>query len=194
MTNLSGSRVLIVEDEYALARDLCAYFADMGAVILGPASSVGEAEKYVALADVAVLDIDLRGLKVFPIADDLARRGVPFIFFTGRSDIALPFRFRHAGRLEKPVSHKDILHEFFSTRNDCQLTHTGEDVLGELPKLRLAAMLLMDGPGPADRLVELTLELALATLETRAEHSSLGNWLSGLLQQTYDRSGRRLLV
>jgi DNA-binding response OmpR family regulator len=82
---LLGKRVLIVEDEALLALELQLAFEDEGAEVLGPALSLMkalEAVTYEARIDVAVLDVDLGGEDVFPIAELLLQRRVPFIFNT----------------------------------------------------------------------------------------------------------------
>ena len=103
--SLQGSRILIVEDEYLLADDLSYALAEEGAEVLGPIGSVGEAIAFVGeepRIDGAVLDVNLRGEMVFPVADALRARGVPFAFTTGYDQWALPERFTDAPRVEKP--------------------------------------------------------------------------------------------
>jgi ActR/RegA family two-component response regulator len=195
MTAVRGRRVLIVEDEYLLAQDLSRHFARMGAEVLGPVSNVEAAELQVHFAEAAVLDIDLDGRKVFPVADALARRQVPFVFYSGRGDIAIPARFRHAGRLSKPSDVSAVFDALFPERSGISVRDASpDDVLAILPKLRLSALLLMERSGPADRLVELTLEHALATVHTRGDDMDLEDWLTGLLEQTHRRFGRDLLL
>jgi CheY-like chemotaxis protein len=102
---LQGSRILVVEDEYMLADDLCFALSESGAQVLGPVASVQEAIEFVAREaqiDAAVLDVNLRGDMVFPVADALRARGVPFAFTTGYDQWALPERFSDTPRVEKP--------------------------------------------------------------------------------------------
>jgi AmiR/NasT family two-component response regulator len=86
---LSGKRVLVVEDEALVAMLLEDELRDAGAEIVGPAASLGHALRLIdrAAADgglsAAVLDIDLDGRHVEPVADRLAALGVPFVFATG---------------------------------------------------------------------------------------------------------------
>jgi DNA-binding response OmpR family regulator len=103
--SLKGSRILIVEDEYLLADDLSHALSDAGAEVLGPIASVEDATAFIAgepSIDAAVLDVNLRGDMVFPVADALHARGVPFAFATGYDQWALPERFAGAPRVEKP--------------------------------------------------------------------------------------------
>jgi DNA-binding response OmpR family regulator len=102
---LQGSRILIVEDEYLLADDLSAALTEAGAEVLGPIASVEDAQTFIAgedRIDAAVLDVNLRGDLIFPVADTLQARGVPFAFATGYDQWALPPRFAQVPRVEKP--------------------------------------------------------------------------------------------
>lgn len=104
--DLSGRHLLVVEDEYFLADDLASRFRTWGAEVVGPAASVEDARALLdggRPVDGAVLDINLQGDKVFPIADLLAERDVPFVFTTGYDASAIPERFGHVPRCEKPV-------------------------------------------------------------------------------------------
>jgi DNA-binding LytR/AlgR family response regulator len=190
-----GRRVLIVEDEYLLAADLARYFKEMGAIVLGPAPSIDAAESEIGRADAAVLDIDLNGEKVFPVADKLASLGIPFVFFTGYSDIAIPSRFRHAGYFSKPVSFNAVLEALFPPQD--KRTETGnagsEDVLSLLPRLRLSARLMLGDASAADRLVEMMLERAIERVGSRAKDVTVEAWLSELLEDTRRRWGHTLL-
>lgn len=108
---IAGRRVLVVEDEYfladRLARDLCA----LGAEVVGPVPSVDDALDLVeggARLDGAVLDINLQGEMVYPVADALRARGVPFVFATGYDRTSIPAPYREVPRCEKPVDAQRI--------------------------------------------------------------------------------------
>jgi DNA-binding response OmpR family regulator len=104
--NLQGYHILIVEDEYLLADDLCNALADAGAEVLGPVASIDDGLALIESGtsiDAAVLDVNLRGDMVFPVADALRSRGVPFAFATGYDESALPERYSDTPRLEKPT-------------------------------------------------------------------------------------------
>src|SRR5437868_15462536 len=82
---LSGQHVLIVEDEYFLAQDLVDYFQDLGVQVLGPAASVSEALRLLECAEVQgdMLDVNLRGERVYPVADVLCQRHVRIVVASG---------------------------------------------------------------------------------------------------------------
>jgi CheY-like chemotaxis protein len=109
--SLQGCRILVVEDEYLLADDLSHALTAAGAEVLGPVPSIEEATAMIdaeARIDAAILDVNLRGDMVFPVADALAGRGIPFAFATGYDQWALPERFSTRPRVEKPFKARMI--------------------------------------------------------------------------------------
>jgi DNA-binding response OmpR family regulator len=103
--SLRGRRLLIVEDEYFLAQDLTDYFQQLGVEVIGPVGSVSEALKLLDLAEVhaAVLDVNLRGERVYPVADVLRQKRVPFIFASGYGGETEPAAYADVPRCIKPV-------------------------------------------------------------------------------------------
>jgi DNA-binding response OmpR family regulator len=100
---LSGKIILVVEDEFLLALQLEELVESLGGRVRGPYRSLDRAmEARREDFDLAILDINLGGAMVYPLADDLAERGVPFIFLSGYSGANLPERFRSVTRLSKP--------------------------------------------------------------------------------------------
>ena len=104
--SLGGARVLIVEDNYVVADALRFLIDGYGGSVTAIVPSVERA--FEALAgggiDIAVLDINLRGASVAPLADHLQERGIPFVFLTGYgTDELLPEHLRDHPRLDKPV-------------------------------------------------------------------------------------------
>jgi PAS domain S-box-containing protein len=82
--DLKGARVLIVEDAVLLALELETGLSDAGASVIGPAYELEEAMALLDQPiDAAVLDANLNGRSVTPLAEVLAARGVPFVFATG---------------------------------------------------------------------------------------------------------------
>lgn len=103
---LTGRRILVAEDEYVMAMDLTQELAGMGAIVIGPAPSVERAVDLIECTpciDAAILDINLGGEMIFPAADRLCARGVPFLFTTGYDQSIIPARFCGKPRCEKPV-------------------------------------------------------------------------------------------
>lgn len=99
-------RILVVEDEYLLADDLRRDLSDQGIDVVGPAGSVKDAMALIAgeTVDAAVLDITLGREKVFPVAEALTARSIPFVFATGYDEFDLPLAWQGIARFEKPVN------------------------------------------------------------------------------------------
>ena len=86
-TRIDGLRLLIVEDALLLTLELESGLQEAGAQIIGSAADLDEAMRMVDLPiDAAVLDANLNGVSVLPVAEALAARGVPFVFATGYGD------------------------------------------------------------------------------------------------------------
>lgn len=91
---IAGLKVLIVEDSLLLALELEAGLEDAGVEVVGCAAELGEALSMVEKDfDVAVLDADLNGQSVAPVAEILRSMGRPFVFATGYADKAAPMGF-----------------------------------------------------------------------------------------------------
>ncbi len=87
---LEGATVLLAEDEAFLALDLHDSLEEAGARVIGPVASLSDA---LAAADAqtfdaAILDIDLQGKEVMPVASILADRQIPFLFHTAHGHLA----------------------------------------------------------------------------------------------------------
>lgn len=104
---LDGIRILIVEDDFLLLLDLEMTLADAGAEITDRCRSIPEAvaAARVAEVDVAILDVRLGGQIITPVAEELAKRRVPFLFYTGQTETdPLLSAWRGNRVVSKPVS------------------------------------------------------------------------------------------
>lgn len=102
---LRGLRVLVVEDDYFIALELCTALRGAGADVIGPERDVesGLAVVRRERIDCAVLDINLQGRMAFQIATELRARRVPAIFATGYDRSTIPAELADMVHLEKPV-------------------------------------------------------------------------------------------
>lgn len=115
MTELSiakptGLRVLLVEDQMIVAMAIENMLRGLGCVVVGP---VGTLEAAVRLAreealDAAILDVSLDGENVFPAAEELQTRGIPFIFATGHGKQFLPEKWHGLRLLTKPFDGEQL--------------------------------------------------------------------------------------
>lgn len=104
---LKGLRVLVVEDQMLIAAMLEECLVDLNCQVVGPTGTVEAALKLVHAnaVDAAVLDVNLGDEMVYPVAEELEARNIPFIFTTGYGDKSLPERWRSKPRLAKPYNH-----------------------------------------------------------------------------------------
>jgi CheY-like chemotaxis protein len=97
-------RILVVEDEELVALELSAELSRMGWAIVGPAATLAEAQTLLANGvDAAVLDVNLRGRPIYPVAEALEDRDVPFLFCTGYEIVDPDGRFPDVPVIRKPV-------------------------------------------------------------------------------------------
>ncbi|WP_428490004.1 response regulator [Rhodopila sp.] len=89
---LTGKRILIVEDEMLVAFLIEEFLFDFGCSTVGPCGDVATALEAVRTEafDLAVLDVNLAGEKVYPVAELLAERQIPFLFLSGYGEEAIP--------------------------------------------------------------------------------------------------------
>ena len=85
MSSLEGTRVLVVEDEAMLSLSLEDMLHDLGCVVAGTAAKLDDAMAMARASDfdVALLDVNLNGKRVDPVAEAIRERGTPIIFVTG---------------------------------------------------------------------------------------------------------------
>jgi DNA-binding response OmpR family regulator len=111
--DLNGKRIVVVEDDFFLATDICRTLRDLGATVLGPAPTPFYAMHLIGRKkiDAAVLDVRLHGTTVFEVADMLRDQGVPILFATASDRKAVPGRFQETPLLEKPYDRKKLVNE-----------------------------------------------------------------------------------
>jgi DNA-binding response OmpR family regulator len=103
MDSASPPCVLLVEDEMCLAMMLQDLLEDAGYRVL-KAARVAAALNLASAEDIdaAILDVNVAGTEVFPVADELRRRVVPFMFASGYGERGVPGEFREYPMLQKP--------------------------------------------------------------------------------------------
>lgn len=108
---LKGLRVLVVEDQYYLATDICDWLQEAGAQVVGPAANARVASSLIDAGpvDLGVVDINLGAGPTFTVAKELAERRVPFLFATGYDQSIIPAEYRDRPRIEKPFKGPDVI-------------------------------------------------------------------------------------
>ena len=103
-------RVLVVEDEYLIRMLLEDMLADLGYDVAAAVGSIAEASAFAASGDfnAAILDVNLDGQQVYPVAEIIAKRGLPFVFVTGYGERSLPEAYRGRPALQKPFQAEQL--------------------------------------------------------------------------------------
>ena len=111
---LVGNRLLLVEDEALVAMALKDMLTELGFEVVGAFNKVTEALAVVTNQDVnaAVLDVNLGGELIYPVADSLVAKGVPFVFITGYGAEAIDDRFASYRVLQKPIQRQMLQNTF----------------------------------------------------------------------------------
>src|SRR4051795_412878 len=110
ITKFAGLRVLVVEDEMMVSMLIEDMLSDLGCQVVGPAARLDEAVELVNAGgiDCAVLDVNLGGQPIFPLADLLREKGRPFAFATGYGDAGLREVDKGLPVLQKPFREGDL--------------------------------------------------------------------------------------
>ncbi len=120
--DLASKRVLVVEDSPMLADLIQQMLEDFGCTVVGPTGSLATARDLASKAqfDGAVLDLNIRGEKIYAVAAIIAARNIPFLFASGYADWSLPPEYQDVPRLLKPYSAetlRPILEELLAPRD-----------------------------------------------------------------------------
>ena len=118
-------RILIVEDEALIALDVHDMLQEAGYGVAGTAERIEKALAMIAneAIDAAVLDVNLDGEKIWPVAYALRDRNIPFVFLTGSSAQLEPHQdFEKVLRLGKPVN-ADALFKAVAAMVEADLSH-----------------------------------------------------------------------
>jgi PAS domain S-box-containing protein len=128
--SISGNRVMIVEDEALVAMVVTESLTTLGCSVVGPFSRCSDAIAAIESdeIDAAILDVNLDGEMVYPLADMLAHRGVPFIFVTGYGAESIDRRFKHIPVIQKPVERHVLQRIFVPIADDTPKVDTPKPV------------------------------------------------------------------
>ena len=103
-------RVLLVEDQMIVAIEVEDMLREFGCVVVGPVGTLKQALRLAERErlDAAVLDVSLDGETIFPVAEELQKRRIPFIFATGYAEHTLPEKWQRLPRLAKPFKRDQL--------------------------------------------------------------------------------------
>jgi len=105
--DFQGLRVIVVEDDSLICLLFEDMLSDLGCKVVGTACDLKRATELAQRdegVDVAILDVNLGGQVVFPVADILCRRGIPIVFATGLGAGGLPPDWQGYCSIQKPMT------------------------------------------------------------------------------------------
>jgi CheY-like chemotaxis protein len=122
---LSNCRILVVEDEMLILRNIELTLGDLGCSTIFAVATVSQALALLSQHDfdIAIIDVNLAGEKSYPVADALSERGIPFAFSTGCSDHGGRTHFDSRPTLRKPYVRarlEAVLTQLLNDKPGCQ--------------------------------------------------------------------------
>lgn len=96
----------MIEDSPVVAPFTVDILNDLGCIVIGPAPNMATARSLVEAGnfDAALMDVHIRGERVFPLCDRLAAQNIPFVLTSGYADWNMPEAWQERPRLQKPYS------------------------------------------------------------------------------------------
>lgn len=122
MIPLAGIRVLVVEDEGAIALLIEEMLEEFGCEVVASVARLAAACEVAGSVqvDLAILDVNLAGERVFPVADILRNRQIPFLFSTGYGASGLPAEYAGCPVLHKPFSQSELQQKIVVTLKEAR--------------------------------------------------------------------------
>ena len=106
----NGQRILVIEDSPVIAPFIADILGELGFTVVGPAPNMHKARELVESGafDAALLDVHIRGERVFPLCDVLEAQGVPFVLTSGYADWQIPEKWQDRPKLQKPYTIEQV--------------------------------------------------------------------------------------
>jgi CheY-like chemotaxis protein len=107
---LKGRRILIIEDSPVVGPYTADVLEELGCQVVGPAPNMAAAREMIdnEQFDAAVMDIHIRGERVFTLCEVLESLGIPFVLSSGYADWTMPEKWQDRPRLQKPYTIADV--------------------------------------------------------------------------------------
>jgi CheY-like chemotaxis protein len=104
--DLKGRRILLIEDSPVVGPFTADLLEEIGCAVVGPAPNMAAARELVEAGefDGALIDIHIRGERVFPLCEMLQAKNLPFVFTSGYADWQMPEKWQDRPRLQKPYT------------------------------------------------------------------------------------------
>ena len=108
--DLKGRKILVIEDSPVVGPFTADLLSDLGCEVVGPAPNMAAARELVEAGgfDAALVDIHIRGERVFNLCEMLEARDIPFVFTSGYADRNMPEKWEDRPRVQKPYTLEQI--------------------------------------------------------------------------------------
>jgi CheY-like chemotaxis protein len=108
--DLKGRRILVVEDSPVVGPFTADLLGEIGCEVVGPAPNMAAARELIdnERFDAALVDVHIRGERVFPLCELLQARGTPFVLTSGYADWQMPDKWQDSPRLQKPYTLEQV--------------------------------------------------------------------------------------
>ncbi|WP_291842182.1 response regulator [Bradyrhizobium sp.] len=118
-THPASCSVLLVEDEVMIRMMVADMLEELGYTVAAEAGEIGEAVKLAQSTefDLAILDVNVNGKVITPVAEAVKARNRPFIFATGYGSAGVPQEYRDRPALQKPFQLETLAQVIASTMN-----------------------------------------------------------------------------
>jgi hypothetical protein len=115
---------------------------ELGFCVIGPYSALAEAAGALSKTPVsaAILDINLGGELVYPVADILMAKGIPLIFVTGYGAESIDPKYEHVPLLQKPINRAELQNLFVRGSTATTPLVTQDDTRDVRPKVRQSSV------------------------------------------------------
>lgn len=109
-SDLTGRRILLVEDSPVVGPFTADLLTELGCIVVGPAPNMANARQLIENEsfEAAIMDIHIRGDRVFSLCELLDEKGVPFVLTSGYAGWDLPEQLKARPRLQKPYRLEDV--------------------------------------------------------------------------------------
>ena len=186
---IDALRVMLVQADAVLAERLAGEIRRHGHVVVGPFADMHEAIEVAGTVQAAIVDLAVQPETGFWLADSLQRSDVPFVFLKDRGTGALPLRFRDCPTYPRHRHAAPLLADLHRQRRN--LRPVDDDSLGAIAveMMQRSRRIMPDDPS-AERLVEATLQRAVAQRSAGRAPDDVGDWLLRLLDQEHRLRGR----
>ena len=110
MSEIAGRKILVIEDSPVVAEFVVDLLDELGCEVVGPAPNMAAAREMIESEtfDAALVDIHIRGERVFPLCEILEAKRAPFILTSGYADWGMPEKWDDRPRLQKPYTLEDV--------------------------------------------------------------------------------------